>query len=662
MGSAKAKRMERLVYVLEHASTWIPASTLAKTVGTTERSIRNYVAEINEAGAIRIESSRQGYRVFRTRIAKNKLESSTNAVGCQASSLTPAHFDTAEQRAINVISQLANASTPLSVYDLSSSLFIGESTLASSVMPLVRKIVERFNLSCETHDFKTSLVGREQDKRKLLGHIAMRHSHGYFSSTQTLKEMFPDFDIEGILAKLVEICQRSGLFLNDYALNNLLVHFLVIIVRLTSKNELSERDDLIDANAMLECLAQRDEILRCASRIAEFFENEFGCSIPNIDYQQVILLIALSVEPYSYDELSYDKLSTLMDQSFLDTVQAISCDTCTRYDIPHFDEALLLQLTLHMYNAYQRAIYHVSYPNPLAAQIKQEHAPIYDMAVYFAHRFSLELDIAIGENEIAFIAFHIGAWLERISTPDDTATCIVIVESYHDFARQLVSDLKHALGDEINIIGVMNCSGYLANLPEADIVITTIDVPISHGCKVLIGPILTKQNLRKIRSNLSDVLDEKRMRSARLFLQRVLRPELFARNVELGENPGSYIDFLGQRCISLGLADEAYLRDVHLREKISSTAFTDCLAIPHSINGYSEHSFIAVIHNDAPIPWGRHNVHFVFLIGIAKNEMGLFRDALDLIIELFSSVDNTMRLLQTDDFSDFVRTFARGIA
>ena len=125
MGSAKAKRMERLVYVLEHASTWIPASTLAKTVGTTERSIRNYVAEINETRAIRIESSRQGYRVFRTRIAKNKPECSTNAVGCQASSLTPAHFDTAEQRAVNVISQLANASTPLSVYDLSSSLFIG---------------------------------------------------------------------------------------------------------------------------------------------------------------------------------------------------------------------------------------------------------------------------------------------------------------------------------------------------------------------------------------------------------------------------------------------------------------------------------------------------------------------------------------------------------
>lgn len=662
MGPAKAKRLERLVYVLEHASTWIPASTLAKTVGTTERSIRNYVAEINDAGKVHIESSREGYRIFRTHAAEAGSDGPDDQSALAAEDGRPAQYDTAEQRAIHVISQLANASAPLSVYDLSASLFIGESTFASSVMPLVRKIAERFNLTCETHGFETSLVGREQDKRKLLGHIAMRNSNGYFSSTRTLKEMFPDFDVEGILAKLVEICQRSELFLNDYALNNLLVHVLVIIVRLTSNNELSERDDLIDAGAMVECFAQRDEILRCASNIASYFESEFGCSIPDIDYQQVILLIALSVERYSYDELSYDKLSTLMDQSFLDTVQAISSDTCARYDIPKFDETLLLQLTLHMYNAYQRAIYHVSYPNPLAGQIKQEHAPIYDMAVYFAHRFSLALDVEIGENEIAFIAFHIGAWLERISSPDDTATCIVIVESYHDFARQLVTDLKCALGNEINIIDVMNCNGYLATRPEADIVITTIDVPVPHGCKVLIGPILTKQNLRKIRSHLSDVLEGKRLRSARLFLQRVLRPELFARNVDLGDDPDSYIDFLGQRCIDLGLADEAYLRDVHLREKISSTAFTDCLAIPHSINGYSAHSFIAVIHNDTAIPWGRHNVHFVFLIGIAKDEMGLFRDALDLIIELFSSVDNTMRLLQTDGFADFVRAFTRGIA
>ena len=42
--------------------------------------------------------------------------------------------------------------------------------------------------------------------------------------------------------------------------------------------------------------------------------------------------------------------------------------------------------------------------------------------------------------------------------------------------------------------------------------------------------------------------------------------------------------------------------------------------------------------------------------------MGLFRDVLDLIIEVFSNVENTMRLLQTDAYDEFVDTFCRGMS
>ena len=37
--------------------------------------------------------------------------------------------------------------------------------------------------------------------------------------------------------------------------------------------------------------------------------------------------------------------------------------------------------------------------------------------------------------------------------------------------------------------------------------------------------------------------------------------------------------------------------------------------------------------------------------------MGYFRDTLDIIIELFSSVDATIRLLQTDSFDEFLEAF-----
>ena len=457
--------------------------------------------------------------------------------------------------------------------------------------------------------------------------------------------------------------KRSELFINDYALSNLLVHLMVIIIRLTSNNELSEVDGPIDGDGLVAQLSQRDQIVQCAGRIATYFEQEFGCSIPEADFQQILLLLALSIERVEYRELDFEKLASIIEPTFVNTVLEILDETGERYNIPHFiDEPMRLQLVLHMYNAYQRAVYHVSYPNPLASQIKSEYAPVYDMAVYLTHRFSTVMGVEIGENEIAFIAFHIGAYFERAAAPDGQVSCTVIVEDYHDFARKLFDDLEAALKDEAQIVSVMSCDRYLSEPPECDAVITTIDVAVPTGCeKILIGPILTKQNLRKVRDRLARIQEERRHSYARTLLRRLIKPELFCRNID-ATDAAACIDTLGAAAIAAGYADSDYVADVHLRESVSSTAFTDCLAVPHAISVYPRHSFISVCHNDVPIPWGRHDVRFVLMIGIVQDDMGLFRDALDLIIEVFSNVENTMRLLQTDSYDEFVDTFCHGMS
>lgn len=441
------------------------------------------------------------------------------------------------------------------------------------------------------------------------------------------------------------------------------MHLLVIIIRLTSDNELSEVDGPIDGDGLVAQLGQRDQIIHCAEHIASYFEHEFGCSIPKADFQQILLLLALSVERVEYRELDFEKLASIIDPKFVDTVLEILDETGERYNIPRFiDEPMRLQLVLHMYNAYQRAVYHVSYPNPLTAQIKSEHAPVYDMAVYLAHRFSTVMGVEIGENEIAFIAFHIGAYFDRSSGPDSLVTCTVIVENYHDFARKLVRDLEEELAGDAKIVSVMSCDRYLAAPPESDAVITTVDVPVPTGCaKILIGPILTKQNLRKIRNRLTHIQEERRHAYALTLLRHLLKPELFQRITDVTD-ADTCIDALGAAAIDAGYADSEFVTDVHLRETVSSTAFTDCLAVPHSISVYPRHSFIAVAHSDVPIPWGRHDVRFVLLIGITQDEMGLFRDVLDLIIEVFSNIDYTMRLLQTNTYAEFVDTFCHGMA
>lgn len=660
--TAKSNRIQRLVYILEHATSWVPSPVLAKMLGTSERTVRNYIAELNCKGQPRIISSKEGYRIAdgRTETSEEPAHPQEEEPACRRSTaLEPPQKNLTEVRRDHVLSRLINASEPISIFELADDLHISESTFTNSVLPQVRKLIAPFALHLESHDFTIRLTGTEHSKRKMLGHIAIQNANGYFTSTATMQEMFPDFNISEIMNQLVAICQRSELLINSYSLNNLLVHILVIVIRLKSNNELGASDQLLDAEELVRTFKQSDAILKCANDIATYFEQAFGCSVPESDFQQIMLLIALSVERYTYNELTFDRLATLMDQRFVDTVTGIAEDIGRRYDIDLSDESFLLQLVLHMYNVYQRAVYGVSYPNPLAGQIKSEYAPIYDMAVYFAHRFTTAFHVQVSENEIAFIAFHIGSFLERSAAPDDKATAIVIVEQYHDFARQLISDLEKSLSEDLAIIAVMSCDGYLASHPESDVVITTIDVPVERALKILVGPILTKQNLRKIRDRLAGVLEAKRRGRAHRFLRSVLSPNLYLRNIQLNGGPDAYIDYLGSLAEARGLVSMQFVHDVHLREQVSSTAFTDCLAIPHSIDTYATCSFIAVLHNDAAIPWGHHDVNFVLLIGIAQKDMPYFRDALDIIIELFSSVDETIRLMQTDTFDEFVNAFTR---
>lgn len=648
MSSRKSKRMEQLLRVLDGAQFSIPAQTLARMLGTTERTIRNYVSEINQSGEATIVSSSEGYRL--------RKSDKTAATNNQEENRPATQENEQQSRVSHVIYRLIGSKEALSLFDLAEELCVSESTLASTVMPAVRSLAAQYDLSLETHNFNVSLEGPEREKRKLLGHLATQEGNDSFSSIETLRLLFPDYDVDSMLSRIVDIFQHRELLINDYALNNLMLHILIVVSRLQSKNPLADNDTLADVNQVLEQFNQSKDILSAAQDISTYLEQDYGCKIPDADFKQIVLLVALSTERYPYEELDVKSLAKIVGEPFAQSVHDIARETAECYGIPMFDERLILQLTLHMFNAYQRAKYNVSYANPLADQIKVEYPPIYDMGVHFAHRFSKAFGCRIDENEIALIAFHIGAYLERCSSDNESLTCIIVVEQYHDFAGQLAESVKETLGTTGTVIGIMNRDAYLRMRPECDLVISTMDIPTGNSQQVVVGPILNERWSRKIREAADNALERKRRKEALLFLESIVRPELYARNARV-EGADGCIDYLGALCRENGYADDAFINEVHLRESMSSTALTDSLALPHSLGKNAIKSFIAVIHNDSPIAWGNKRVNFVLLIGIAQEDMRHFRDAFDIIVETFTSMDKTANLMATDSFEDFVAAF-----
>ena len=119
------------------------------------------------------------------------------------------------------------------------------------------------------------------------------------------------------------------------------------------------------------------------------------------------------------------------------------------------------------------------------------------------------------------------------------------------------------------------------------------------------------------------------------------------------EDEAACIQFMGRRCVEQGYVTDAFVQDVLLRESLSCTAFTSALAVPHALSQYADRSFICVLHNDMPIAWKNKRIHFVLMIGITQQEMKYFKDAFNLIVELFGSTSRTLDLLKTDSFEEF---------
>jgi transcriptional antiterminator/mannitol/fructose-specific phosphotransferase system IIA component (Ntr-type) len=628
----KADKESELIRILSESSHGVSASSLAKALGTSDRSIRNYIKDINAEGMSSIASTTEGY-VIQNFTSDNSKKSANS-----------------DERIYRVLSDLLINKEGFNAFDEADMLSVSTSTLINTIIPEIKKMITEYDLKIQSVKYQFILFGSEQNKRKLIGRIVTDNNYGFFTSKDVLEQLFPNTDIHGVMQELYDTCQNSKLFLNNFALNNLLIHILIILIRLESDDDLSTCDKEISSSKLLSEFNDKDEIIALADQISNNFLKDYNIHIPERDYQQILILIALSIDH------GITNIENVMSQEFINNIISILSSVSKRYYTPDFDTEFALQFSLHMYQALQRSTFHISYPNPIGAQIKKDYAPVYDMAVFFAHRFSSIYHTDLNEDEIAFIAFHIGAYLENNNHNSERVSCIIIVENYHNFSKKLIEEINNHFNNDILILNVLPANRFLQQKPKCDLIISTIVIPLPTDQYILVNPILTKQNIKSIRNMIDDIVEKKKVDESRMFLRSLLHEELYIRNIKLPSKI-DYINYMGQMCIDHHYVHQAFIQDVLLREKVSSTAFTDALAIPHAISQYADRSFICVIHNDEPIDWSGKKIHFILMIGITEQDMKYFKGAFDLIVELFYSTERTLKILQTNTFEEFRNNF-----
>ncbi|MHB1394075.1 MAG: BglG family transcription antiterminator [Clostridia bacterium] len=167
------------------------------------------------------------------------------------------------------------------------------------------------------------------------------------------------------------------------------------------------------------------------------------------------------------------------------------------------DFAFINGLAIHLKVAVHRIRNGLFIENPLTEQIKYRITFIYEMTKKILAKHSKMIHITFPEEEVAFIAMHIGAAFEKSTQSGFMPKVLVICGSGYATAGILSTRLNIML-PELRLIGPANIHEAVKIAKDAniDFVISTVDFYMEGYTVIKVNPLLDVEDLENIKKNI----------------------------------------------------------------------------------------------------------------------------------------------------------------
>lgn len=629
----KPKSLKLIRLLLE--SQPCTANTLADRMGVSVRSIKNYVHDINEEFPKTIASSREGY-ILDLEMAKEILKNDSERVP-----------QTSEERVIFILTQLIDhhQSEPVNVYDLCDEMYISLSTLKNELQKVKRRL-SKFDLELISQGDEITIRGLEKNKRKMLSTILYDESNVNFVNLSSLQDAFIDIDIEFIKNTVLEIFEEYHYFINDYSLINLVLHITIAIDRIRNNNFNTQNVD------------ERPEVrlheYELAQKVAKRMEEHFDIKYSDAEVYEMTLLIISRATTIDYKSINSTNLEEFIGKDCLELVNQLILDINAFYYIDLSEQEFLIRFALHIRNLLVRSKNNYFSKNPLTEGIKTACPLIYDVSVSLAGTIKEKTGVSINDDEIAYIAFHLGSTLEAQKNLTAKITAALYCPNYYDMNLKITDTIKQYFVNDLLITNILTDESEFDKIKETDLIITTI--PIS---KILTTPMIQISLFLtdKDRMTLSDKIEELRKTKKRKefegYLRELIIPDFFEKKNGLPTEK-ECINYMVKKMAKHGYVDNSFKNEILEREKMSSTAFGN-FAIPHAMKMYAHKTGMNIIVSDEPILWNGQSVNLVIMLCFNINERYIFNEIFDPITMILSESENVRKITTSKSYEDFIQ-------
>ncbi|HAA7701695.1 TPA_asm: PTS fructose transporter subunit IIA, partial [Listeria monocytogenes] len=584
------------------------------------------IYKINEVTPNLINSTKQGYQINLNIPFKFQSES-----------------DVTERKSKLLLELIKNSTKGVDLFELADILYISEVTLKKDIQQLKNELKEA-DVKIVISKDRIKLIGKERAKRKYM--ISLLYEEGGYreSIKSRIQEMIEFVSIDKLQNIVKEVLAQESITTNQYSMMNIVLHYAISIVRIQQGNTLIETQKTL--------IRKHSKEYEISKKIAKILSEEYQIHFSEAETKQLgLLYVGLQNEQSA--NANHGELDQFVDKKIIDALKIVLANVEETYLIDLQNEQLFIKLAIHVQSLYYRSRYKAYTRNLSLLDIKTSYPVTFDIAVYISSLLQEKLAIDFNEDEISFIALHIGSFLESENRDYLRLEIGLLVDDYHDLRTNMLKKLRARFENEATIELIEN-EDYEENF---DIILTTNrDVALEKAGSIFIHPLLTTKDIKKITSRIQTKkkILENNIRGQQI--DRYIVRSLYSNQIDPSElTPAKIREQMISKMEKQNFVTPEFKEKVEKREQMAPTSFPSGIAIPHSIKNDALQSGVSIMTLQEPIYWNDVKVKIIALVAISKKDATEFNDFFEKFVEIVSEPINTKRLSMVESFEEFIR-------
>ncbi|WP_099159671.1 BglG family transcription antiterminator [Virgibacillus ndiopensis] len=640
-------RMKTILRELMAAQTTLTGKYLANinqvTSRTTREDVKNINAMLSPNGAHVDSVMGKGYQLY----IDDSLKFRKYLKTVFAEEVSPDKFvpKSPEERISYLIKRLLLSEGYEKLDDLAMEMYVSKSTIQNDLKH-VKQILSGYGIRLESRpNYGLTVRGSELKRRFCAAeYLFDRNEKTGDHLVETHLSSLAKTDLDSIMAIIMKQIENQQITLSDIALNNLLIHIAIAYKRIKSGYHVT----LYPAD-MQSIRDQRE--YQVAERIVKGVEETFHVSFPPSEIAYIAIHL-LGTKMLSQSNDADEVVEQVLDDEMYQLVRIILEKIEAEFNLGiSLDKELIMGLGLHLKPAINRYKYGMNVRNPMLKDIKQNYPLAFEAGIIAGVAIEEHTGTKINENEIGYLALHIGAAMERQKLKSGPKRCLIVCASGLGTAKLIYYKLKSRFSREIDVIGTTEYYKLdNRDLDNVDFIVSSI--PISEDLPipvVEVNAILGDNDLKKIR----DFVVESKQRVDHYFQKELMfLRESFTSKEEV-------LEFMHTQLLKKGLVEHSFLEAVYEREEIAPTSFGNLVAVPHPITPKSDTTFLAICTLEKPITWNDKLVQFVCLLCVKKESTEDLQSMYDLLGKIIENAPIVEKLVNVKNYEGFIRVLEK---